>query len=88
MAERWYRAIRISGRRKPADVVQLVSKFIENNQLGDYVPRLCVQKLPRGKRRDEFYLFLGVLSAQKGDTFGNCPIVKHFGFLPTWLAYR
>lgn len=68
MAERWYRAIRISGRRKPADVVQLVSKFIENNQLGDYVPRLCVQKLPRGKRRDEFYLFLGVLSAQKGET--------------------
>ena len=67
MAERWYRAIRISGRRKPADIVHLVSKSIEKNDLGEYVPRLCVQRLPRGKRSDEFYLFLGILGMQKGE---------------------
>lgn len=67
MAERWYRAIRLSGRRKPSEIVKLVSKFIEKHNLGEYVPRLCIQRLPPGKRRDEFYLFLGILSVQKGE---------------------
>ena len=77
MSERWYRAIRVYG--KTSQVIQRVSDDVRRYNLGDYIPRICVERR-RGTRSREFYLFVGIHSSQKGEVPDNVEIVlNHLG---------
>lgn len=77
MSERWYRAIRVYG--KTSQIIQRVSDDVRRYNLGDYIPRICVERR-RGTRSREFYLFVGIHSSQKGEIPDNVELVlNHLG---------
>jgi len=61
--ERWYIAFNTVG--SPHDILLRLAQAVREHRLGDFVVRFCYEK-GTGKKRGQFYVFVGVASEEKG----------------------
>jgi hypothetical protein len=61
--ERWYIAFNTVG--SPYHILNKLEHAVRQHQLGDFVVRFCCER-GAGRRRGQFYVFIGVASEQKG----------------------
>lgn len=63
--ERWYIAFNTFG--TPQDILGKLLQVVRQQHLGDFVIRFCYEKgAGAGKKRGQFYVFIGVVSKEKG----------------------
>jgi len=63
--ERWYIAFNTFG--TPQEILNRLIQAVRQQHLGDFVIRFCYEKgAGVGKKRDQFYVFIGVTSKEKG----------------------
>lgn len=61
--KRWYQGYRC--RKKPQDVVEHISRIVQDESLDKYIPLLRIEK--GAKARKEYYLFIAVESSREGE---------------------